>query len=133
MMIGKKITGENSVDSKIKTIRQDFLGESFKVDRLQVLQEVLNDNLTSAKTTLDRLNEIYPKEADLAYYYAAYHWKQGDKAMAYSYLDKAVGLSKNCSYCTPSVYLDTKAKLEKSKSGDNSAFSISIGLNFENL
>lgn len=133
MMIGSKITQDKSVYPLIDDAMDRSLGQSFKVDRLQVFKDILNEKLESTKQTLDKLDQLYPKEAELAYYYAAYYWKQGDRSMANNYLDKAIGLSANCSYCVPSIYHDTKQRIKTAKTGDQNLFSLSIGLNFENL
>jgi tetratricopeptide (TPR) repeat protein len=133
MMIGSKITQDKSAYSIIDEIMERSSGESFKVDRLQVFQHILNERPESTKQTLDKLNQLYPKEAELAYYYSAYYWKQGNRTMANNYLDRAILLSKNCSYCAPSVYHDTKKRINNAKEKDPNLFSLSIGLNFENL
>lgn len=133
MMIGSKITNDKSVYPIIDDVMDRSLGQSFKVDRLQVFKDILNEKLESTKNTLDKLDQLYPKEAELAYYYAAYYWRQGDRSMANNYLDKAIGLSTNCTYCVPSIYHDTKQRIKTAKAGDQNLFSLSIGLNFENL
>lgn len=133
MMIGKQVTNEDSVTARIDELMQSAYGESFKVDRLHILKDVLKKDLASAKQTIDKLSKLYPKEPELAYYQAAYYWKQGNRDMANSYLDKAINLGANCSYCTPGLYADTKKRLASAKTKDGKLFSISIGLNFENL
>ena len=133
MMIGKQVTNESSVESRIDELMQNSVGESFKVDRLHVLKDVLKNDFRSAKQNLDKLSHLYPKEPELAYYHAAYYWKQGNKELATSYLDKAIKLGEKCSYCTPGVYAETKKKLANARTKDDKIFSISIGLNFENL
>jgi len=133
MMIGRKITKDDSVSEKIDDIIEKNNGESFKVDRLQVFNEAMNDKLDSAKEILDQLNEKYAREPEISYYYAAYYWKLGNREMANTYLDKAIQLGTNCSYCVPDMYKETKRKLQNAKKGDQNLFSLSIGLNFENL
>jgi hypothetical protein len=133
MMIGKQVTNEDSVSPKIDELMNGAFGESFKVDRLHVLKDVLKNDLISAKQNLDKLSTLYPKEPELAYYQAAYYWKQGNREMANTYLDKAITLGASCSYCTPGLYADTKKRLASAKTKDGKLFSISIGLNFENL
>ncbi len=133
MMIGKMITKDDSVTGRIDELMNDHQGESFKVDRMSVLQDILKNDFESAKSTLERLEGLYPQEAELAYYQAAYHWKQKRADLANRYLDKAIKFSQNCSYCTPGVYKDTQARLVGAKPGDDRLFSVSIGLNFENL
>jgi tetratricopeptide (TPR) repeat protein len=133
LMIGKQITQDGSVSSKIDELLASSSGDSFKLDRLNVVKDVIENNLPSAKANLDRLKEQYPQEPDVAYYQAAYHWKQGNREMAGTYLDQAIQLSKNCISCTPDLYADTKRKLGEAQRGDDKLFAISIGLNFENL
>lgn len=84
------------------------MGESFKVDRLHVLKDVLRDKLDTAKEKLDRLDDLYPKEPELAYYHAAYYRKVGNRNMANQYLDKAINFGSACTYCTPELYKETK-------------------------
>lgn len=133
IMIAQQITDENQYNSKLSSILNSQKGESFKVDRLAAIKEVMQNDISKAKETLDELNSYYSKEAELQYYYAAYYWRKNDRSMANTYLDKAIKMSKNCSYCAPSMYLHTKKRIAKAEYGDKTLFSISIGLNFENL
>lgn len=133
MMIGQKITGDRTMMEKIDSILSESEGRSFKVDRLMVLKDMLHDDLRGARSSLERLSEKYPKEPELQYYYAAYHWKNGDRAMAEKYLNQAIAMGENCSQCSPELYQMTKKRMAKAPNTDQTIFSISIGLNFENL
>ncbi len=132
-MIAQQITGEKLPSEKIDAIFEKIQGQNFKVDRLSVLKNVINKDYAGAKLTLDRLNQHYAQEPELQYLYAAYHWKQGDRAQANQYLERAIAMGDKCSYCVPGLYKDTLARLKKAKNGDDQLFAISIGLNFENL
>lgn len=133
MMIGQKITDDQSMMEKMESILSESEGRSFKVDRLMILKDMLHNDLLGARNSLERLSEKYPKEPELQYYYAAYHWKNGDRAMAEKYLNQAIAMGKNCSSCSPGVYQTTKKKMATASKTDQTLFSISIGLNFENL
>ncbi len=105
IMVAKHAMGDKTASERIDRILTNPTGDSFKVDRLGVIKSVLENDLNGAKTKLDRLNEMYQGEPELSYYYAAYHWKNGNKSMAKKYLDKAIKLGVNgCSYCTPGMY-----------------------------
>ncbi|WPU65437.1 tetratricopeptide repeat protein [Peredibacter starrii] len=133
LMIGQKITGVQSVRERIDTILAESEGNSFKVDRLLVIKEALAENLAGAREVLDGLQSKYPQEPDLHYYYAAYHWKTGNRELALASLDRAIAFGTNCRECRPSMYEETKRKLVSAKDKDDQLFSISIGLNFDNL
>jgi hypothetical protein len=132
-MIGEQISGSDIALEKSRQILTSNMGKHFKVDRLSVLQYVASKDYEGAKTALDRLSQTYAQEPELKYYYAAYYWKQGDRAMANQYLDQAIAMGDKCSYCVPGMYKMTKQQMKKAKLGDEKLFSISIGLNFENL
>lgn len=133
LMIGQKVTGVHSVSERIDTILAESEGNSFKVDRLLVVKEALAENLAGAREVLDSLQNKYSQEPDLHYYYAAYHWKTGNREQALQAIDQAIALGANCTSCQPSMYQETKRKLASAKDKDDNLFSISIGLNFENL
>jgi hypothetical protein len=132
-MIGEQITGSTIAQEKSRQILEANMGKHFKVDRLSVLQYVAKKDFGGAKVVLDRLSESYAQEPELKYYYAAYFWKQGDRVTANQYLDQAIAMGEKCSYCVPGLYKETKARMKNAKNGDDKLFSISIGLNFENL
>ncbi|WP_408098372.1 hypothetical protein ACJVC5_05535 [Peredibacter sp. HCB2-198] len=133
LMIGEKITGVHSVGERIDSILAESEGNSFKVDRLFVIKEILGNNLEGARVVLDGLQPKYPQEPDLHYYYAAYHWKNGHRDLALQSLNQAIAFGENCSSCRPGVYQDTRNRMANAKDKDDQLFSVSIGLNFENL
>lgn len=133
LMIGQMVTQYQGLAEKIEERFEKHKGESFKVDRLSIINHIAQSNLKKAKSTLDELNTHYPKEADLQYYYAAYYWEKKDRASTITYLNKAIELSKNETSGTPSLYKETKEKIKTATIGDKKLFSMSIGLNFENL
>jgi hypothetical protein len=133
LMIGGMITKYNAFDSIINEILADHLGENFRIDRLKIIKHVAKDKFENAKKTLEELLQLYPKEPELQYYYAAYYWNQNDRSQSLKHLDQAIRLSNNCAYCVPDSYKETRKKIETAQLGDKKLFALSIGLNFENL
>jgi tetratricopeptide (TPR) repeat protein len=133
LIIGQQMIGEEMVADKIESIGSTHQGESFKLDRLLVLKSMIKGDLKNTKSALDKMGQIYPREPDLQYHYAAYFWKKGDRAQAIRYLDRAIAMGEECSYCIPALYRETKQRLVRAKPGDQNLFSVSVGLNFENL
>ena len=133
MMIGRQITKDHSVDAQIEELMAEADGNSFKVDRLQALRSIINNDDAGAERSLEKLSQQYPRESEVAYYQAAYYWRQGDRNLANVYLDKAIGMSDQCTYCVPSLYRETRQRIKAADDKDPNLFSVSIGLNFENL
>lgn len=133
LMIAGMITNYNGFDSTINEIFKDHLGENFRIDRLQIIKHVAKNKFENAKNTLEELLQFYPKEPELQYYYAAYYWNQNDRNQSLKHLEQAISLSKSCAFCTPDLYKETRMKIKNAQLGDKKLFSLSIGLNFENL
>lgn len=133
MLIGTKITGAQDSQTDIKNILAEQEGKNFNIDRLQVIQYAINDDFERARDAVQNLEKIYPQEADLEYYKAAYFWKMKDKTQTLYYLDLALSKAQNCALCTPGLYKDTKEKLKSAHLGQTELFSVSFSLNFEDF
>lgn len=133
MIIGKMITKESLNNDRISNLLNDNEGLSFKIDRMRVLDEFANNDLVNAKQAIDQLKNKYPNEAEVSYYLAAYYWKQGDVLNSRAYLSDAINIGQNCSYCTNDLYKDTLKRMASAKPKDQNLFSVSIGLNFDNI
>lgn len=133
LMIGKQVTQTDGIDEILNTRLDEALGQSFRIDRLLAVKDLLSQDFEKAEATLNKLHEHYPHEPDIAYYQAAVYWKRGNKEQAVEYLNKALSLSVGCTGCTPGVYRTTKEKLSRMKPGESNPFAISFGLNFDNI
>lgn len=133
ILIGSKVTGIKDYLSEVDGLLKIHEGKDFKIDRLQFIQQVINDDLGKAKEELALLEKYYAHEAEFDYYRAAYAWKLKDKPGAVKYLNLALTKTKNCSFCSPDLYFDTIQRLKSAALGQEGIFALGIGLNFDNL
>lgn len=133
LMIGGQITGFKDKLAEVDTLLEDFSGKDFKLDRLQIIRHAINNDFESAKKILIELEKIYPGEAELAYFKAAYYWKMKDRNNALLHLNKALSSVAKCSYCSPDAYKVTLESVKKARLGQENLFILGIGLNFDDL
>jgi hypothetical protein len=133
MIISSQILRDKQMNLQIDDLLESSSSD-FKLDRLRLVQQVINKNDSLAHEILLKLEAQYPGEPEIQYYLAAKQWKLKNKAQTLEHLDLAISLAKKgCSYCTPEVYLDTKKAVEKASLGDEKLFSFTLGLNFSDF
>ena len=126
LVIVKQIAKATYLEERIDNAFDQNLGESFELDRLRVVEVIWAGDPEKTKAVLNTLDEYYENEPELQYFHANTHWENGNRKLAIKYLDKAIALGDECSFCDPKKYKETRLQVLEAKLKDRALFSIEV-------